>query len=585
MVWTAKGFVAALVWLVVAGAASAQEVLTPEGAIPNQYIVVLKDEQVGRAEVQATAEAMARSQGGRVMHRYEHALRGFAVNISATGAAALARNPRVRYVEQDSIMAIVGTQTEATWGLNRIDQREPLDSSLPSNYTYNATAAGVHAYIIDTGIRSTHEEFNGRMSNGYDAVGDTNGTNDCNGHGTHVAATVGGTTYGVAKQVTLHAVRVLNCSGSGSNSGVIAGVDWVTNNHQSPAVANMSLGGGLSNTLDQAVQNSIKSGVTYAIAAGNSNTSACSSSPARVAEALTVGSSTSGDARSSFSNFGTCVDLFAPGSSIMSAWNTSDTATNTISGTSMASPHVAGVAALYLAENTEASPATVHLAVVNSATVNKLSSIGTGSPNRLLYSLFDGGPTDTPPTARFTYSCIEVERECTFDGTTSSDVEGIISYAWDFGDTHGKTGEAVVVHKYDSNGTFAVSLTVTDTASQTDTETKSVTVSGGGDPCTGCKEYVGALSGTRDFDYQPGGTYYYSSVSGTHRGWLQGPSNADFDLYLQRWNGFAWTTVARSESATSEEQIAFISGTPGYYRWRVFSYSGSGTYTFWLQRP
>jgi serine protease len=579
MVLTARGLIAAFVLLSAAGTATAQEVQTPERAIPNQYIVVLRDERVGRADVRATAEALARPQGGRVMHHYEHALRGFAVAISATGAAALARNPLVRYVEQDSVMGTVATQVNATWGLDRIDQRDlPLNGA----YTYNATANTVHAYIIDTGIRPTHTEFGGRVStSGYTAISDGNGTNDCHGHGTHVAGTVGGATYGVAKQVTLHAVRVLNCSGSGSTSGVIAGVNWVTANHVSPAVANMSLGGGASTALDDAVRNSIVSGVTYAIAAGNSNANACNSSPARVSQALTTGSSTSSDARSSFSNYGSCVDLFAPGSSITSAWYTSTTATNTISGTSMAAPHVAGAAALYLASDPLASPSKVHAAVVNNASVDKLTGIGTGSPNRLLYSIFGGGPTDTPPTAGFAYSCNGPT--CTFDGSASTDDHGISSYVWTFGD--GQSGSGVVaVHTYASSGTFTVRLTVTDAAGQTDFESQSVTVSAGGDPCTGCEEYVGILSGTGDVDYHPNGTYYYSSVSGTHRGWLRGPTNTDFDLYLQRWNGFWWTTVAQSESATSEEQIAY-SGTPGYYRWRVYSYSGSGAYTFWLQRP
>ena len=235
------------------------------------------------------------------------------------------------------------------------------------------------------------------MGNGADFVGDGQGTNDCNGHGTHVAGTTGGTTYGVAKQVTLHAVRVLNCQGSGTNAGVIAGVDWVTANSPSPAVANMSLGGGASSALDSAVNNSINSGVSYAIAAGNSNANACNSSPARVAAANTVGATTTTDARSSFSNFGTCLDIFAPGSSITSAWNTSNTATNTISGTSMASPHVAGAIALYLQTNTGASPATVTQALVTNSTPNKVTNPGTGSPNRLLYSLFGGTP---PPPRR-----------------------------------------------------------------------------------------------------------------------------------------------------------------------------------------
>jgi serine protease len=570
--------IAAVVWLAATGVASAQEV-QPERAIPGQYIVVLNDDRVMRPEVRGLADALARQHGGSVMHVYESAIRGFAVAMSATGAAALARNPRVRYVEQDSEMSIVDTQPNATWGLDRIDQR---DRPLGGTYTYNTTAAGVHVYIIDTGIRRTHVEFGGRVSTtGYTAINDGNGTNDCNGHGTHVAATAGGALYGVAKSVTLHAVRVLSCSGSGSTSGVIAGVDWVTANRTSPAVANMSLGGGASTALDDAVRSSVASGVTYALAAGNSNVSACNSSPARVSTALTVASSTSSDARSSFSNYGTCVDLFAPGSSITSAWSTSDTATNTISGTSMASPHVAGVAALYLAANPSASPSTVHAAIVDNASVNKLSNVGSGSPNRLLYSIFGVGPVDTPPTAAFTYSCSGLT--CAFDGRGSSDDKGIGSYAWTFGDGQSSSG-AQVGYTYASGGTFAVVLTVTDTANQSDTETKSVTVSGGGAPCTNCVEYTGSLSGTGDGDYHPNGSYYYSSVSGTHRGWLRGPLNTDFDLYLQKWNGFYWSTVARSEGVTSVEQIAY-SGTPGYYRWRVYSYSGSGSYTFWLQRP
>jgi hypothetical protein len=238
------------------------------------------------------------------------------------------------------------------------------------------------------------------MGNGYTAVSDGNGTNDCNGHGTHVAGTTGGTGYGVAKQVTIHPVRVLNCQGSGTTAGVIAGVDWVTQNHVKPAVANMSLGGGASSSLDSAVSNSINAGVSYAIAAGNSNANACNYSPARVAAANTVGATTNTDARSSFSNYGTCLDIFAPGSSITSAWNTSDSATNTISGTSMATPHVAGAIALYLETNPSASPATVTQALVNNSTTGVVTNPGSGSPNRLLYSLFGGAPPPdaTPPT-------------------------------------------------------------------------------------------------------------------------------------------------------------------------------------------
>ena len=358
--------------------------------IPDQYIVVLEPRV---EDVEAVADDLVRSNRGRRNQVYKRALKGFAATLSEGAAKKIAEDPRVAYVEEDAEISIQATQSGATWGLDRIDQR---DLPLNSTYNYNTTASNVKVYIIDTGIRRTHTQFGGRAIDGYDAVDGTLPAADCNGHGTHVAGTVGGSTYGVAKGVTLVAVRVLNCQGSGTNSGVIAGIDWVTGNHSAgqPAVANMSLGGGASSAIDDAVRRSIADGVTYAIASGNSNVDACSSSPARVAEAITVNSSTSSDARSSFSNYGSCTDIFAPGSSITSAWYSSDTATNTISGTSMATPHVAGVAALYLAGNPTASPATVWAAIRDSATLNKITSAGSGSPNRLLYSLLG---TSTPP--------------------------------------------------------------------------------------------------------------------------------------------------------------------------------------------
>ena len=352
-------------------------------ALPDRYIVVFKP-GTAAADIDRAVDAAAKGPGVAVHYRYSSALLGFAATLPGNSVEGLRHNPNVYYIEADQTITIDASQSPATWGIDRIDQHNlPLNNT----YTYNYNGAGVTAYIIDTGIRISHNEFGGRASVGYDAVGDGQNGIDCNGHGTHVSGTVGGSTYGVAKGVALVAVRVLNCSGSGTNSGVIAGVDWVTAHHNSPAVANMSLGGSASSALDTAVRNSINSGVVYAIAAGNNNGDACRKSPARVTEGLTVGATTSTDARASYSNYGACLDLFAPGSSITSAWYSSNTATNTISGTSMATPHVAGVAALYLDANPNASVSQVNGAVVGGATAGVVINPGRKSPNLFLYSL------------------------------------------------------------------------------------------------------------------------------------------------------------------------------------------------------
>ncbi|GGP71568.1 S8 family peptidase [Saccharothrix coeruleofusca] len=345
--------------------------------VQNSFIVKLKDGTT------ASANSLANQYGGQVKHEFRSALRGFTVSLSEAKAKRLAANPAVEYVEQDQVFRLQATQTNPpSWGLDRIDQRNlPLNSS----YSYTSTGSGVNVYVIDTGVRISHSAFGGRARNGYDAVDGDNVAQDGNGHGTHVAGTIAGSAHGVAKGATVYGVRVLDNSGSGTTAGVVAGIDWVTANHVKPAVANMSLGGGASTTLDAAVRRSIAAGVTYAIAAGNSNANASSYSPARVTEAITVGATTNTDARASYSNYGSVLDIFAPGTSITSAWHTGDSATNTISGTSMATPHVAGAAARYLSTNRSATPAQVSSYLTGQATTNVVGSPGSGSPNRLLH--------------------------------------------------------------------------------------------------------------------------------------------------------------------------------------------------------
>jgi subtilisin family serine protease len=451
----------------------------PGKGIPGEYIVVLNDG--------ADARSVAAVAGVSPKHVYTAALDGFSASLNQGQLVALQHNPNVKWVQQDQVVEVSTTQTGVTWGLDRIDQR---NLPLSTTYDYTLTGAGVRAYVIDTGIYTGHTNFGGRASIGWDGILD--GYEDCNGHGTHVAGTVGSTTYGVAKDVTLIGVRVFACGSTGSTSTIIAGIDWTTANAIKPAVANLSLGGSANATLDAAVNGLINSGVIVVVAAGNDNQPACNYSPARVANALTVAASTSSDGRWINSNYGTCVDVFAPGVRIVSTWIGGASAIDSISGTSMATPHVSGVAALYLESNTTASQSTVASAIINSATTNKVVSPGTGSPNRLLYSLV------TAPGAQ------------------------------------------------------------------------SIT-------------YTGSLPVTNSGLYQPSSSGYTSTVSGTHTGNLTG-TGTDFDLYLQKLVNGTWTNVATSLNTTSTENITY-NGTAGTYRWRVWSYMGSGTFTLVTWRP
>ena len=439
--------------------------------LEGRYIVVFR---ASVTDTPGQARRLVAAHGGTLRFTYTAALHGFAAELPQAAAAALARHPSVAAIEPDRQVRIDNVETGAPWALDRIDQ-----AALPltSTYSYASTGAGVHAYIIDTGILPTHTEFGGRVASGYSVVSDGHGTVDCNGHGTHIAGIVGGATYGVAKGVTLHPVRVFDCSGGGSYSGILAAVDWVTANRVRPAVANMSLSGVHLSIVDDAVQRSINAGVTYAVAAGNNSTDACSYSPASAPQALTVAASDSRDKRASFSNIGSCVDLFAPGVNVTSAWIGSDGATKSMSGTSMASPHVAGAAALYLGAKPSALPSEVTQAIVSHATAGVVSDAGAANLLQFTLGLVPGDGGTALPTASFTVKC--TRGTCTFDGSGSTGA--ITSYAWSFGDgAPVVVGNATVSHVYGAKGTYTVTLTVTDAGSRAAQALRAVTVKQGG---------------------------------------------------------------------------------------------------------
>ncbi|HEY0638331.1 MAG TPA: S8 family serine peptidase [Pseudonocardiaceae bacterium] len=398
------GLIAGLVLATAAAPRPAEGAIIGEdnpNAIPGRYLVTFADDVPNGVPVPELAARLAAEHDATVSHTYSHTIRGFAAGMDESAARRLAAHPSVARVERDTAVASSATQSPTpSWALDRVDQAAlPLDN----RYTYpDSAGSGVTVYVIDTGIRVTHADFGGRAVWGSNSSGD-GVTGDCNGHGTHVAGTIGGGTYGVAKAARLVAVKVLGCTGSGTTAGITAGVDWVTANHQAgaPAVANLSVNGtGANTTLEAAVRASIADGVVYAVAAGNSNQDACNTSPARVAEAITVAATTNTDARASFSNYGSCVDIFAPGQNITSVWGTGDTATNTMSGTSVATPHVAGAAALVLSEAPGLTAAHVALTLFADATAGRVSGANaasadasvTASPNRLL-RVRSGGPT------------------------------------------------------------------------------------------------------------------------------------------------------------------------------------------------
>ena len=371
------------------------EVVKAADPIPGRYIVVLDDNIVGENAAEPQVEAfglyLTYAYGGEVKETYSSALRGFVVEMSAEQAQVMNLDPSVKTIEEDSVISVSNNQTNAPWHLDRVDQRAlPMNSA----YNYTTSGAGVHIYIIDTGIRNTHTDFGGRANAVYDNIGDGQNGNDCNGHGTHVAGIAGSSTYGVAKNAYIHSVRVLPCNGSGQLSNLLSGVNWITANRQLPAVANISLtAGGSSPAVETGINNSIAAGVTYTVAAGNQALDACGYTPAHTPNAITVGATSDSDARTPYSNYGSCVDLFAPGHAVASLSHASDTDTRVLNGTSMAAPTIAGAAALYLSGNPTASSSAVYNAIRNSATTGMVTNIDATSPNLLLYTF------NAPPTA------------------------------------------------------------------------------------------------------------------------------------------------------------------------------------------
>ncbi|MCY1022521.1 S8 family serine peptidase [Pyxidicoccus sp. MSG2] len=580
-------------------------------AVPNEYIVVLRDstQEVRQQGAVSIAQEMVSLNGGKVLRTYEHTIHGFLANMSEAEANRLLSDPRVAYVQENGQIHVSATQTSATWGIDRIDQRDlPRNSS----YTYNVDGTGVHAYVIDTGIRLTHTEFTGRTGNGYDFIDNDSDPTDCHGHGTHVSGTVGGTTWGVAKKVTLHGVRVLDCTGYGNDAQVIGGIDWVAANHVKPAVANMSLGDVGIQAIDDATERLIAAGVTTVVSAGNDSANACNYSPARTPNAITVGSTTSSDARSSFSNYGTCVDIFAPGSSITSASNSGNSSSTSMSGTSMASPHVAGAAALYLSANPTATPAQVRDALVNNSTPNKVTSPGTGSPNKLLYTLFitGGGSDTTPPTTSITSPA----GGATLSGTASlsasaSDNVGVSRVEFYAGTALLGTATASP-YSFSwntttvANGTYALTTKAYDAANNVGTSaTVSVTVNNGTGSCSISEQLLanagfesGNTGWTTSADVIDGTTTGSAPRTGTYKAWLNGYGTTRTEFAYQditipstacsaTLSFWALITTSETTTTTAYDKLAIqIRNSAGTVLATLATYSNLDKGTAYVQR-
>lgn len=575
------------------GAPDAPEIVGAQSAaaVEGEYLVVFTPQsRIGAAD--DIASALTEAVGGEVVDVFNTVLDGYSATLSEDEALAIAADPRVERVEQAQMVYAVAEQADPpSWGTDRVDQRDlPLDR----RYSYpDSAGAGVNVYIVDSGIRLTHAEFAGRIRPGFDAITPGGNANDCNGHGTHVAGTAVGTTYGIAKKANVYPVRVLDCSGSAPSTALLAGMEWVAENAVKPATVNYSVGCRTAcsiPSIDTAVKNIVASGITWVSAAGNSNDNACRYSPQLVPETLTVGNSTRTDAKSPSSSFGSCLDVWAPGTEILSSWLTGDTATRALTGTSMASPQVTGATALYLAANPTATPAQVHAAIVSNATPGKLTGLDAASPNRLLYTGFLNGTTTPTPTP----TSVDLAAIANQTGVVGQAVSvpvtatgGRAPYAFTASGLpaglaiNPSTGAITGTPTAAATSTVTVTVRDAGTPATTDTAAFTLTVTGGGttptpnpSTCTGASVSAGTLNAG-----QQATSTAFTRAAGAVEVCLDGPTGSDFDVYLQRNYSFlGWITVAQGTSSLADEKFSY-NAAAGSYRVVVRADSGSGAYT------